>query len=130
MITIDNYFSQIPLDIISSLPETLLKGHEFVNKVTHQGSTWNPYHSSEAIKKTIDLYLSKLNDFLNSNSTPKNNSESKTKKPTPKTGKKEKKKPDPVNNQPAMVERIPEELRFIRRFINLNGKTKTKEEIL
>ena len=29
-----------------------------------------------------------------------------------------------------MVERIPDELRFIRRFVNLNGKTKTKDEIL
>jgi hypothetical protein len=29
-----------------------------------------------------------------------------------------------------MVERIPEELRFIRRFVNLNGKTKAKDEIL
>lgn len=34
------------------------------------------------------------------------------------------------NKQPAMVERIPEELRFIKRFINLNGKTKRKDEIL
>lgn len=29
-----------------------------------------------------------------------------------------------------MVERIPEELRFIKRFVNLNGKTKTKDELL
>ncbi|MBK6936995.1 MAG: hypothetical protein IPH18_09050 [Chitinophagaceae bacterium] len=29
-----------------------------------------------------------------------------------------------------MVERIPEELRFIRRFVNLNGKTKTKDDLL
>ncbi len=29
-----------------------------------------------------------------------------------------------------MVERIPEELRIIRRFVNMNGKTKTKEKIL
>jgi hypothetical protein len=29
-----------------------------------------------------------------------------------------------------MVEKMPEELRFIKRYINLNGKTKTKEEIL
>ena len=28
------------------------------------------------------------------------------------------------------VERIPEELRFIKRFVNLDGKTKTKEEVL
>ncbi|MBS1745536.1 MAG: hypothetical protein JST21_05150, partial [Bacteroidetes bacterium] len=32
--------------------------------------------------------------------------------------------------QPMMVERIPEALRFIKRFVNLNGKTKTKEEVL
>src|SRR5207244_2837416 len=32
--------------------------------------------------------------------------------------------------QPTMVERIPEELRFIKRYINLNGKIKTKDDIL
>jgi hypothetical protein len=29
-----------------------------------------------------------------------------------------------------MVERMPEELRFIKRYVNLNGKTKTKDDIL
>jgi DNA polymerase/3'-5' exonuclease PolX len=36
------------------------------------------------------------------------------------------------SKQPAIryVERIPEELRFIRRFVNLDGKAKTKEQVL
>jgi len=37
---------------------------------------------------------------------------------------------DSSDDAPQLVERIPEELRFIRRFVNLNGKTKTKDDLL
>jgi len=67
MITIDNYFNkEKELDFLS-FPEALRKGHGFVSKATAHGSSWVSYHTSDAIKKTIDIYLSKLNEYLSSN---------------------------------------------------------------
>lgn len=146
MITIDNYFNKVNTLDFSSFPDALKKGHEFVSKATGNGSSWVSYHSSEAIKKTIDIYLSKLNEFVNS-----------TSKAEKKTAKKETErkehdkiieetkrrqgitrtvKPDKVtvpvqqDGEVQLVERIPEELRFMRRYVNLNGKTKTKDDLL
>ncbi len=146
MITIDNYFNKVNSFDLKSLPEALKKGHEFVLKATSNGSSWVSYHSSEPIKKTVDMYLSKLNEFVNSTTKA-------SKKQTRKDGERKQhdevikesmrrqgitksvksKKNDediPAEDGPQLVERIPEELRFIRRFVNLNGKTKTKDDLL
>lgn len=144
MITIDNYFNEIGKVDLSALPEAIKKGSEFVIKATNNGASWTAYHSSEAIKKTIDIYLSKLNEFV---STDKKLDKAKkgkeirqqmdneiieealtkqgVKKPS-----KQVKVPKPTADFPMMVERMPEELRFIKRYVNLDGKTKTKEEII
>lgn len=129
MITIDNYFNKIAKTDFSSLPEALKKGNEFVVKATNNGSSWASYHSSDAIKKAVDIYLSKLNEFVGKptgvqHKQQKNEVKQSNEKPTKKS------KAVTTSHQPQMVERIPEELKFIRRFINLNGKTKAKEDIL
>lgn len=136
MITIANYFSEINRVDFSSFPDALKKGHEFLLKATSDGASWSSYHSSAAIKKTIDIYLAKLNDFVSKDNKPIKTASKKEKLPIQEKPAKERhvKKP-PVkatvdNDRPALVERIPEELRFIKRFVNLHGKTKTKEEIL
>lgn len=131
MITIENYFSEINKVNLTALPEAIRKGHEFLLKATANGSSWASYHSSVAIKKTVDLYLTKLNELvkvqpMKNRRSPrapvKNSEDNKAIKQ-----RRMRKVPD---SQPIMVERMPEELRFIRRFVNLNGKTKTKEELL
>ncbi len=130
MITIDNYFNEInPIDV-SRFPDTLQKGHEFVLKITKNGAAWTAYHASEAIKKTVDIYLSKLNEFATKKQKPvKQTTNAKTS-----ISKKElvKGTSEPKYDKliPSFVERIPEELRFIKRFVNLDGKVKTKEQIL
>lgn len=141
MITIDNYFNKINELDISTFPDALKKGHEFILKATRDGASWTSYHGSETIKKTVDIYLTKLNEFV------KNNSKAESKQSKKQREQEEHKeiikeamrrqgitnnatkKQEPIHN-PTMVERIPEELRFIKRFVNLNGKTKTKEDIL
>jgi hypothetical protein len=128
MFSTNNYFSQINRIDFQSLPEPLQKGHELVLKATSNGSNWSNYEASETIKKTVDIYLSKLNDFLKAKPSSSNPKDATDKKPT--KAKKVKEKPGMDEHQPMMVERIPEELRFIRRFVNLNGKTKSKDEIL
>lgn len=137
MITIDNYYNKIQLINLSSLPDTLQKGHEFILKVTKKGSSWTAYHGSEAIKKTVDLYLSKLSEFLSKKSNaelkqnPKADTVNKKAVPTKVTTANRKLPKQKVQLlQINMVERIADDIRFIRRFVNLDGKTKTKEEVL
>ena len=147
MIATNNYFTQVNNIDFSSLPEAFKKGHEFLVKATNNGESWSSYQSSDTVKKTIDIYLAKLNEFVNANKKAETKQRQKQVRqqgdkaivheamikqglinPDGSPKKKTKKRLD--EPQPAMVERIPEDLRFIRRFVNLNGKTKTKEEIL
>ncbi|MBS1634221.1 MAG: ATP-binding protein, partial [Bacteroidetes bacterium] len=141
MITIDNYFNKINELDISTFPDALRKGHEFILKATRDGASWTSYHGSETIKKTVDIYLTKLNEFVKHNSKAESKQSKKQReqeehKEIIKEAMRRQgitnnatKKQEPIHN-PTMVERIPEELRFIKRFVNLNGKTKTKEDIL
>ncbi len=130
MITIDNYFTEITRIDLSNLPEALQKGHELVQKVTKNGASWTTYHSSEAIKKTVDIYLSRLNEFAYKSQKPVKRTTKLKKSTAKKETQKDTDAPEYEKSIPSLVERIPEELRFIRRFANLNGKTKTKEQIL
>lgn len=139
MITHTNYHDILPTIDFTKLPEALRKGHDFVKKVTNNGSHWDNYNASETIKKTVDTYFDKLHDFVSKNKKAVVSKTSKAKhkegshanashKPPLKHTKQTHKEHDIP--EPTLVERIPEELRFIRRFVNLDGKTKTKEEIL
>lgn len=137
MITTTNYFNRIGGIDLKTLPEAIGKGHEFVVKATSNGTSWDAYHSSDAIKKTIDLYLVKLNEFTGKRTQPekpkKNHaaaSKSNKKAASPRIKEHPGHNTDAVTDTISLVERIPDELRFIRRFLNLNGKTKTKDEIL
>ncbi|TCZ68344.1 hypothetical protein [Flaviaesturariibacter aridisoli] len=136
MITTDNYFDEIGKISLAEMPEAIRKGYEFVLKATANGSSWNAYHTSEPIKKTIDLYLVKLNElrgkdekggraalFIQKGADEKPNPRHKAIPKIPKSSK-------PPAEEPLWVERMPEELRFIRRFANLDGKTKAKEDVL
>src|SRR6185503_12926854 len=104
----------------------------------------------DTIKKTVDIYLSKLSEFVKNDNKAavkqkRNVKQRQTNKeimqealikqgivnPEGSTKKKSKRKTSTDNsNHPTLVERIPEELRLIKRFINLDGKTKTKDDIL
>ena len=139
MYTPDNYYAQINSLVFNTLPEALRKGHDFVTKVTSNGTNWTNYHSSETIKKTINTYFEKLADFVGSTKKAATTS---SRKPKQKETAKEimveamrkqgKSKTSKVvfEHQPIMVERMPDEIRFIKRFVNLDGKSKTKEEVL
>lgn len=138
MINPENYLSKIKDVDIATMPMPLQKGHEFLMKATSNATDWNTYHNSTAIRKTIQLYFERLNDFLPkttktinskaSNTTKQNEATSKQSIQSGKRGKQ--KTTTSLAPDVIMVERMPEEIRFIKRFIGLDGKTKTKEEIL
>jgi hypothetical protein len=134
MINPENYLSKIAAIDISSIPMPLQKGHEFLMKATSNGTDWNTYHNSIAIRKTIQLYFERLAEFITTSAKT-----GKTKQPkedktetTSVSPKQERRQKKPKAELPniIMVERMPEELRFIKRYVNLNRKTKTKDEIL
>ena len=149
MIATNNYFKKVDEINFSVLPDAFKKGHEFLVKATNNGESWTSYQSSDAVKKTIDIYLAKLNEFVNNSNQAEKKQLKKEKQQqtnkeimheamikqgiinpdgSPKNKKRSKQRIDEFH--PTMVERIPEELRFIKRFVNLDGKTKTKDEIL
>ena len=63
MITTQNYYSNIDTIGVQNLPEALKKSHELVSKVTQDGSSWETYNTNATIKRVIDLYLQKLNEY-------------------------------------------------------------------
>ncbi|MFO0435380.1 MAG: hypothetical protein ACK5ZT_09055 [Sphingobacteriaceae bacterium] len=144
MININNYKDQIASVDFSQLPAKFLKGHNFVEKSTLNYTDWNAYNSSASIKGIIDKYIAELNETTKANASTNNSnhkvSEEKIIKPTSeKTSHTHIKKVAPTTQQNddandemdfSFVERIPEEIKFIKRFLSLNGKKKTKEDLL
>lgn len=144
MITIENYKDTVKGMNFSQLPATFQKGHEFVLKSTENYSNWDAYHNNEIIKRVIDAYLSKLAEHLQNNpvknklpiapvihSEPEKRTE--TKSPVQrKTTIHKVVQPTSHDDDTdySFVERIPEEIRFMRRYISMNGKKKTKDDLL
>ena len=135
MITASNYFIEVERIGVETLPETLKKGHDLVVKSTSNGTNWANYQSSEGIKKVIDLYFQKLNEYANTVSPKSVTPEpSKAKKPPVKKTEqktkaktvKEKKEPKNVKH----VEHIREEVKFIKRYVGLHNKVKSPNAIL
>lgn len=149
MITAKNYYSSTSAIDFSSLPESLKSGHAFFEKTTLKGSSWSAYETSPTIKKAIDLYLEQLNAYTpekkvsapQPKSTPSSRPKTATKKALPSSVKQpaEKvvlpKKQAPkaplriVKHAGQAVERISDEIRFIKRFLLMHGKKKDANQI-
>ena len=134
MITSNNYYNQISHVDVNHLPPTLLKSHELVNKITQDGASWETYQQNATIKSVVDLYLTKLNEYVAKQ--PKSEQAPVAKKHTANTHvkttktKKEKAVKPKKEDTAIGVEAIEDELKFIRRFVLMNGKTKSPEQIL
>jgi hypothetical protein len=131
MITINNYFAATaPIDF-TAMPAAIKEGHEFIRELTAGANDWSAYHADATIKETVDIYLQKLNDIQkkgSEKSPPAEKANRKTR--TTRQTKPAKEHNSHTDTNTTEVERIPEEIRFIKRYVNLNGKTKTKEELL
>jgi hypothetical protein len=142
-----NYFNEVRNIDFSKLPDALKQGHDFIVEATDNGADWSAYDADADIAGMIDMYLEKLNGYLSKKEPPKRATAkpappkpapvqrpkpapvSTTTAPTQKPVVEVKRKPATAGEIPGLVERIPEELRFIKRFVNLDGKTKTKDEL-
>lgn len=140
MITANNYYNQINSIGANRLPPTLLKSHELVNKVTQEGASWETYNGNTTIKRMIDLYLTKLNEYVEQKKPVHNPATLENKAPVKHKKKQPHAKPHKEPKAKAVkvkqvdteiqVEHIEDELKFIKRFTLLNGKTKTAEQVL
>jgi archaellum biogenesis ATPase FlaH len=134
-ITASNYFIEVERIGVETLPETLKKGHDLVVKSTSNGTNWANYQNSEGIKKVIDLYFQKLNEYANTVSPKSTTPEPpKGKKPpVKKTEQKAKAKTAKETKEPKNVkhvEHIREEVKFIKRYVGLHNKVKSPSTIL
>lgn len=128
MLTINNYFDKTRNIDINTLHPTLLESHEWIRELTNDGVNWNEYRNSNTIKEVVDLHLQQMDLYLKKDAA-------KVKQHTPKHRNTEKseikfKSTESTNKDIAFVSRIPEELRFIKRFLNMHNKTQTKTQLL
>src|ERR1039457_7353889 len=140
MITTQNYYTEINHIGANTLPPALLKSHELVNKITQDGTTWETYKGNDTIKRVIDLYLDKLNTFeehqpkrpttKTETNEPVAKKQAATKSVKPAKEKKVKAVKSKKEDTAVGVEAIEDELKFIKRFILMDGKTKSPEQVL
>lgn len=133
MINQHNYNELVNQIDYNALPEAVQKGYDFVKKSTNNYSSWAVMQQSDKIKQVIELYFKKVESYL----------------PKPKKEKAETPKREPVAKKEKVVaqkvttakvskpteninfsERLIEEIKLIKRFVNLQGKQKTQEDIL
>ena len=146
MITVSNFTKTITSDILKKAPEVLRKDYEFVKE------NIDLYDADNTIKKYIDTYISKLNHVAGKSKAksvkkvkPANSVDKKkpvekkqaakkpaVKKKAVKSAPKAKTvtKRNPVKADFVEVPEVSPEVRFIKRYVLMDGKTKTRKQLL
>lgn len=138
MLNTTNYFQKVSNIDWNTVPEALAKGHRLAEGASQ--NNWGPYRSNENIKRVVDAYMLKLDEYLAQNpvkSVAKSTSEKpKPVKSTP-APKPAKKTATPVNKvAPAptyktdSIEHIDTDVQFIKRYAAMHGKVKSQAQIL
>jgi hypothetical protein len=65
MLNTNNYFSKAASINWGNLPEALAKGHKLVEGASQ--NNWAAYYSNENIKRVVDAFFQKLNEYLDKN---------------------------------------------------------------
>jgi hypothetical protein len=144
-----NYIENSCLVPVGQLPEPLKKGHKLALKAfDHHASA---YKANDIVRTSMDHYLTTLNEFvakeqflqplsndsntavISNQTTASADPNLKKQKPTEskaraaKQNAAVKRAPSPVAKP---VERIPEEIRFLRRYVAMHGKVKTRMAVV
>ena len=143
MLNTNNYFSKATSINWENLPEALAKGHKLVEGASQ--NNWAAYNSNENIKRVVDAYFQKLNEYLDKNpssvaatskslptKTVKTATKAATAKPTPATRKMPPKKATVEKEEydSEDVELIDTDVQFIKRYAAMHGKVKSQAQIL
>jgi hypothetical protein len=129
MINTGNYFEAIKTIDFNKLPDALKNGDKLTRGAAQ--NDWSAYNSNENIKRVVDAYLQKLDEWVGKYKSP---SQEKNKiKPEPGKKKKPKQateKQDVKPDVPTPVEKVTLEIAFIKRYVGLHRKTKNRKQIL
>lgn len=143
MLNTNNYFSKAASINWDNLPEALAKGHKLVEGASQ--NNWAAYNSNENIKRVVDAFFQKLDEYLDKNpsavtavskSLPSKTESTATKsaapKPTPTTRKMPPKKEavEKEEYDSEDVELIDTDVQFIKRYAAMHGKVKSQAQIL
>ena len=143
MLNTNNYFSKAASINWDNLPEALSKGHKLVEGASK--NNWAAYNSNENIKRVVDAFFQKLNEYLDKNpssvvtaskslptKTVKTAPKAATAKPTPATRKMPPKKEavEKEEYDSEDVELIDTDVQFIKRYAAMHGKVKSQAQIL
>lgn len=135
MITISNYHQKVTPEIVASLPRDIQKSHEVFDDIVEF------YDEDEDLKETADLHVKVLNMFLaekeKKEKTPKSETKKKPSKAKPsstrvvkKTTKASTPKPSPKKQaEISYVFHEDKDFYFLKRFLNLLDKPKTRHQI-
>lgn len=147
MISKSNYFKEVKNIDYKALPEGLKEGFDIIKSGSMNYTIWKYL---EEDKEFLELYFKKLNEFVGKakgrqkGEVVKAKAKAKAKVVKAKVVKAKAKakasirtpvgrKADSDSHRKAKakeVEKVPEEIKFIKRFVLLNGKVKTKNQIL
>jgi nucleoside-triphosphatase THEP1 len=149
MITNTTYLQEVKRIGIDNLPEALKSSYNFFGKATNDYHDFHRVEAAGKIKEVWELYLEKLNKYSISlkeeqpepekvkelpakivKASPKPQREpSANKQAKPKSAPKVKATPEPEKEH-LYVEDIPIEVKFIKSYISMNGRQKTRTQLL
>ena len=124
----------------SILSKSLKEEYDYLVEVSENFTTWDYYDADMDIKKTFDQSMADIFKFVEEHKKPskpvrKRQPRKKVEAPEPipvqepKPSKKST-KTNRVNHEPELVERVSEEVRFIKRYALMHGKVKSEKQIL
>jgi hypothetical protein len=147
MLTPQNYFETVKDVDFTKMPEAIRQSHVFVSDITDNGNSWADYYESDGIKETVDIYFQALSKQLNEGKAKPKVKASQTSDGSKRKNKQPVKSEDQASAQVKTklpptrrisisterakpVEQIEEEVKFIKRYVLLHGKEKTREQVL
>ena len=141
MLNTNNYFSKVANVNWDSLPEALAKGHKLIEGASQ--NNWAAYNSNENIKRVVEAFFLKLNDYLEKNPaapaqksmpskvlTVEPKSVSAKPAPAPKKTPVKKAAAEKEEYKSQGVEHIDTDVQFIKRYAAMHGKVKSQAQIL
>jgi hypothetical protein len=141
MLNTNNYFSKVANINWDSLPEALAKGHKLIEGASQ--NNWAAYNSNENIKRVVEAFFLKLNDYLEKNPaapaqksmpsklvTVEPRTASAKPAPAPKKTPVKKAAAEKEEYKSQGVEHIDTDVQFIKRYAAMHGKVKSQAQIL
>lgn len=133
MLNTTNYFQKTSNIDWENVPEALAKGHRLVEGASQEN--WSPYRTNENIKRVVDAYFKKLDEYITQNPV-KPTAEKKapvktaTSKPVKKVSTPVKKAAPVITYKTDNVEHLDTDVQFIKRYAAMHGKIKSQAQIL